>query len=94
MSDDFCPEHGRDHMKCDRGPIPYCTKCEPDWAAVKAAEIVDELREYTWSNSCIGSFKFDVPHKTAVKLLAERLRLIHLEGQAEGIRKVQEALKS
>ena len=28
MSDDFCLIHGRDHMATDRGPIPYCRKCE------------------------------------------------------------------
>ena len=29
MSDeDFCIEHGRDFMRFDRGPIPYCAKCE------------------------------------------------------------------
>lgn len=26
--EDFCPAHGRDHMKCDNGPIPYCTECQ------------------------------------------------------------------
>lgn len=26
--DDFCLEHGRNFMRCDQGPIPYCAKCE------------------------------------------------------------------
>jgi hypothetical protein len=31
MSDeDFCLEHGRDFMRSNRGPIPYCAKCEHD----------------------------------------------------------------
>jgi hypothetical protein len=29
MSDeDFCVIHGRDDMRFDRGPIPYCAECE------------------------------------------------------------------
>jgi hypothetical protein len=27
-TDDFCLEHGRDFMRCDKGPIPYCRACE------------------------------------------------------------------
>lgn len=40
MSDDFCLEHGRDYMRCDKGPIPYCAKCETDSVATPAAPVV------------------------------------------------------
>lgn len=27
---EFCVVHGYEHMRCDRGPIAYCTECERD----------------------------------------------------------------
>lgn len=27
-NEDFCLTHGRDFMKSDRGPIPYCARCD------------------------------------------------------------------
>lgn len=33
MSDeDFCLEHGRDFMRCDKGPIAYCKKCDEQFS--------------------------------------------------------------
>jgi hypothetical protein len=40
--EDFCLEHGRDFMRCDKGPIPYCAKCEDDMDAIKEAMIRDD----------------------------------------------------
>lgn len=34
--DDFCLEHGRDFMRCDQGPIPYCEKCEDEQGCSEA----------------------------------------------------------
>jgi hypothetical protein len=28
MCDDFCVIHGYDHMRCNRGFIPYCEACD------------------------------------------------------------------
>ncbi len=30
MSDDFCLIHGYEHMRTDRGPIPYCAQCDKE----------------------------------------------------------------
>lgn len=38
IEDDFCVEHGRDFMKTDRGPIPYCAKCDEESAKDTAAK--------------------------------------------------------
>lgn len=31
-ADEFCIEHGREYMRCDKGSIPYCKACDDQFS--------------------------------------------------------------
>ena len=78
MPDDFCITHGYAHMKSDKGPVPYCARCDDPSADEREAieSLIDDIREYTNSRSYAGGFSFDMNMDQAVervrKFITER----------------------
>lgn len=38
--EDFCLDHGYDHMRHDRGPIAYCAECDRDAASLSETDLI------------------------------------------------------
>lgn len=63
-----------------------------DWATERAEQLVDKIRERTWSRGHGCGFSFFVSYGDAVELLAAHLRLIEAKGAHRGSKELGIAL--